>query len=132
MNTKAPPPACRASALLFQLGFRTIFMTVSSAISFRKTIACPSSGVLLSYRAHSLSREIMSIVRHHLSKCDFCSAEIPLLSFYQKPRRGECKAPEIPINLRILAESLLAKHAEPRKKRVRRKSLKLLIAEQVH
>jgi len=84
-------------------------MAVSSAISFSKTIACPSSGMLLSYRSATLAPEIVRLVKHHLSRCDFCCAEIPLLAFYRKPRKGECKAPEIPINLRILAESLLMK-----------------------
>lgn len=49
----------------------------------------------------------MSLVRFHLWSCDFCSAEIPLLSHYSHPQRGESRVPEIPINLRVLAESLL-------------------------
>jgi hypothetical protein len=86
-------------------------MKASSVNSFTKTTACPSSNVLLSYHSQALSPEIMSLVRHHLAGCDFCSAEMPLLAHYQKPRKGECKPPEIPINLRILAESLLGRAA---------------------
>ena len=56
----------------------------------------------------TLSPEIMSLIRYHLADCEFCQAELPLLAHYQPPAKGECKAPEIPINLRILAESLLA------------------------
>ncbi|MDQ3667975.1 MAG: hypothetical protein M3410_15665 [Acidobacteriota bacterium] len=56
----------------------------------------------------------MTLVRHHLAGCDFCGAEIPLLAHYKKPLKGECKAPDVPINLRILAESLLAKNSAER------------------
>jgi hypothetical protein len=84
-------------------------MKVSGVNSFTKTITCPSSNVLLSFHLHALSPEISTLVRHHLAVCDFCGAEIPLLAHYQKPVKGECKPPEIPINLRILAESLLGK-----------------------
>lgn len=99
-------------------------MKVSSADSFTKTIACPSSNILLSYHSRALSPEIMALVRYHLSACDFCSAEIPLLAHYHKPVKGECKAPEIPINLRILAESLLGKNELERKKFELKKTLK--------
>ncbi len=84
-------------------------MKALSVTSFTKTVGCPSSNVLLSFRFNGLSPEIVTLVKYHLSGCDFCCAEIPLLAHYEKPLRGECKAPEIPINLRILAESLLGK-----------------------
>ena len=45
-------------------------------------------------------------VREHLKLCDFCSAELPLLAFHE-PTSDTFKAPEIPMNLRILAESIL-------------------------
>jgi hypothetical protein len=92
-------------------------MKVSTATSFTKALSCPSSGILLSFRMNSLSPEIMNLIRHHLADCDFCQAELPLLAHYEAPGKGECKAPEIPINLRILAESLLGKNS-----RVRRQS----------
>ncbi|MEP6922631.1 MAG: hypothetical protein ABI967_16020, partial [bacterium] len=71
--------------------------------------------ILLSFRASALSPEIMTLLRHHLAACDFCNAELPLLAHYQVPIKGECKAPEIPINLRILADSLLGRNARARK-----------------
>lgn len=89
-------------------------MKASTATSFTKTVACPSSNILLSFRLRALSPEIMTLVKHHLAACDFCCAEIPLLSYYQRPLKGECKAPEIPINLRILAESILGKGSKVR------------------
>ena len=81
------------------------------ATPFTKALACPSASILLSFRAKALSPEIMTLLKHHLSACDFCNAELLLLAHYQVPAKGECKAPEIPINLRILAESLLSKNA---------------------
>lgn len=63
----------------------------------------------------ALSPEIMTLLRYHLLECDFCEAELQLLTHYEPPGKGECKAPEIPINLRILAESLLGKRARERR-----------------
>ena len=100
-------------------------MKVSSVNSFTKTIACPSSNILLSFHFQTLSPEIMTLVRHHLAACDFCCAEMPLLAHYQRPLKGECKPPDIPINLRILAESLLGKSRAVRRVSERKKSLKL-------
>ena len=77
--------------------------------AFRKTAACPSDTILVSYNSRKLSNEIMSLVRFHLAACDFCSAELPLLIHYSQPQKGEAKAPDIPMNLRVLAESLLYK-----------------------
>ncbi len=100
-------------------------MNVSSVNSFTKTIACPSSNVLLSFHLQTLTPEIKTLVKHHLAACDFCCAEMPLLAHYQRPLKGECKPTEIPINLRILAESLLGKSRARRRVSDREKSLKL-------
>ena len=90
-------------------------MKASAVISFRKTEACPSSSVLLSFVSGSLSPEITALVRYHLSTCEFCEAEVPLLAHYQAPSKGDSKPPDIPINLRILAESLLGRKGKLRK-----------------
>jgi hypothetical protein len=105
-----------------------IQMKASSVNSFTKTIACPSSNVLLSFHFKSLSPEIMTLVKHHLAACDFCCSEMPLLAHYQKPLKGECKPPDIPINLRILAESLLGKSNAGRRVSKRKKRLKLALS----
>lgn len=81
-------------------------MEVPTSSCFRKTDACPSSDTLLLLRSHSLSPEVSKLVRYHLAECDFCSAEISLLAHYSVPTKKETKPPDIPINLRILAESL--------------------------
>ena len=82
-------------------------MKASSAQSFRKQLSCPSSSLLLSFRRHALAPEVNFLVKHHLAGCDFCSCELPLLAMYTPPDKGECRTPELPINLRVLAESIL-------------------------
>ena len=82
-------------------------MKASSVKSFSKKLACPSSNLLLSFQRQALAPEINFLVKHHLAGCDFCYCEIPLLAFYTLPLKGECRPPELPINLRVLAESIL-------------------------
>src|SRR6267142_651904 len=84
-------------------------MRTSSAKSFSKKLACPSSSLLLSFRSQSLAPEISFLIKHHLASCDFCNCEIPLLAFYTSPLKGECRAPDLPMNLRVLAESILGR-----------------------
>ena len=48
-----------------------------------------------------------TLVKQHLESCEFCSAELPLLA-HHRPERATANTPEIPTNLRILAESILA------------------------
>lgn len=84
-------------------------MKTSSAKSFSKKLACPSSILLLSFRHKSLTPEINFLVKHHLASCDFCYCEIPLLAFHTVPLKGESRAPDLPINLRVLAESILGR-----------------------
>jgi len=79
-----------------------------STAPFRKTAACPASATLLSFRTNRLSAEAVTLVKDHLSACDFCSAELPLLAHHQ-PLSGGLKVPEIPEGLRILAESILSR-----------------------
>jgi hypothetical protein len=82
-------------------------MKASSVKSFSKKLACPPSNLLVSFRHQGLSPEINLLVKHHLAGCDFCYCEIPLLAFYAQPLKGECRPPDLPINLRVLAESIL-------------------------
>jgi len=82
-------------------------MKSSTVKSFSKKLACPSSNLLLSFTSQTLAPEINFLVKHHLAACDFFYCEIPLLSFYSAPLKGETRTPELPINLRVLAESIL-------------------------
>jgi hypothetical protein len=77
-------------------------------LAFRKTATCPASTTLLSFRSNSLSVDVAVDVRDHLEICDFCSAELPLLAHHGPAASRGHKPPEIPMNLRILAESILA------------------------
>ena len=76
-------------------------------LTFCKTTACPASATLLSYRAAKLSRKAAASVREHLLECEFCNAEHALLAHHKPARGTRERTPEIPINLRILAESIL-------------------------
>jgi hypothetical protein len=84
-------------------------MIATTVKSFGKKLACPSSNLLLSFHRQVLAREIHSLIKHHLASCDFCYFELPLLAFYTLPRKGECRSPDLPINLRLLAESILGR-----------------------
>lgn len=77
-------------------------------LEFKKTAACPASATLLSFRCNNLPADAATTVREHLEQCDFCSAELPLLAHHQ-PVTGSQRTPDIPMDLRILAESILKK-----------------------
>ena len=84
-------------------------MIATSVKPFSKKLSCPSSNLLLSFIRGALAREINSLIKHHLATCDFCYCEVPLLTYYSAPSRGECRVPDLPINLRVLAESILGR-----------------------
>jgi hypothetical protein len=85
---------------------RTQMTTATTQLIFRKTAACPASSTLLSYRLEKLSRKLATGVGKHLVGCEFCTSELRLLA-HHTPARRPPRAPEIPMNLRILAESIL-------------------------
>jgi hypothetical protein len=82
-------------------------MKTSRTLPFRKTAACPASATLVSFRCQNLPAETETLVKEHLRGCDFCCAELRLLAHHQPQSAGGYKVPEIPMNLRILAESIL-------------------------
>ena len=75
-------------------------------LEFKKTAACPASATLLSLLCRNLPAEAATGVKEHLEECDFCSAEVRLLAHHE-PLSGTLKTPELPMDLRILAESIL-------------------------
>ncbi|HSE19131.1 MAG TPA: hypothetical protein VLB46_18870 [Pyrinomonadaceae bacterium] len=81
-------------------------MKTSRTVPFRKTAACPASATLVSFRCQNLPAETEILIREHLRACDFCGAELRLLAHHE-PATIRYPAPEIPMNLRILAESIL-------------------------
>jgi hypothetical protein len=78
----------------------------TSRTTFLKTAACPASATLVSFRCQNLPAEFSTSVKEHLGSCDFCCAELRLLAHHQ-PITIRYPVPEIPMNLRILAESIL-------------------------
>ena len=82
--------------------------TSKTTTPFIKTAACPASATLLSFCCDTLSAEATIPVRDHLGLCEFCNAELPLLAHHQVGAIVGSRTPEMPINLRILAESILA------------------------
>jgi hypothetical protein len=88
--------------------------SATTTVAFKKTAACPASSTLLSFRSNSLSATVATDVKEHLELCDFCSAELPLLAHHLPLAKDGHKPPEIPMNLRVLAESILG-HKEAQK-----------------
>lgn len=83
---------------------------ITEKSSFSKTAHCPSSSTLLSFRLQQLSPEIGALIRFHLASCEFCGAELSLLAHHSRLLKGDDKVPELPMNLRILAESILCRN----------------------
>ncbi len=82
-------------------------------VLFCKSVACPSSGTLLAYRQFRLLWSERSHISIHLATCDFCSAELQLLARHSEDRE-EYVLPDMPAELRILAEQLLGNSKRPR------------------
>lgn len=59
------------------------------------------------YRAHTLAAGRMVSVASHLGECDFCGAELHLLTDHAPGEQEEFVAAAMPANLRWLAEKLL-------------------------
>ncbi len=78
---------------------------------FCKTGDCPSSEVLLRYRRHRLPLKDRAAIEIHLRRCDFCSAELHLLTQHRVATEQR-RCVEIPARLRRLAEDLLMRSAE--------------------
>ena len=74
---------------------------------FRKQTTCPSAEMLLCYRLDDLSPEQRARVASHLGFCEFCEAELQLLTEHN-PIEEECPLVEMPLHLRMLAEALLS------------------------
>lgn len=73
---------------------------------FCKTAECPTSEALLGY-SRSLTPTLFPLfIEEHLASCDFCGAELQLLSCYGSEDE-EYSFAGIPDHLRRLAEDLL-------------------------
>jgi hypothetical protein len=81
-------------------------MPSSLVTAFRKRISCPSSQTLLAFSRSRLSYEGSAHVETHLATCDFCNAELQLLTLHRGDPE-EYAFVEMPAQLRRLAEGLL-------------------------
>jgi len=86
-------------------------MSSSSVKRFCKTPACPSSEKLLDHDRHRLPLYDRAAIEIHLRGCDFCSAELQLLKCYRAGESAACRAAEMPLDFRRLAEDLLSNAA---------------------
>lgn len=73
---------------------------------FCKQATCPSAETLLSYQALNVGTEQAGWIAEHLDSCEFCGAELLLLSEHQAAEEEYCVT-AIPAHLRSLAEALL-------------------------
>ena len=79
-----------------------------STARFRKLRTCPSAEVLIQYGQAGLACEMEERVARHLSSCDFCGAEMHLLSRHWRRDYPALKtAGDMSLSLRRLAEDLL-------------------------
>ena len=80
-----------------------------STARFRKLHTCPSTELLILYRDAELTRARKEHVAQHLETCEFCGAEMQLLSKHWSPDCPIVRGPdEAPLSLRRLAEDLMA------------------------
>ena len=86
---------------------------------FLKQRACPSAEQLLAYSWGGLSPLDRARVSAHCAACDFCNAELQLLT--QHPA-GPDVVPEGTLSpvMQVLAEKLMAEHVQPKKPRQQR------------
>ena len=82
-------------------------MSSFAGSEFEKKLQCPTSEVLLSYQQRDLNCGRTSQIASHLAACDFCAAELQLLSKYS-PAKESYECPPVPVSLRALAEGLFA------------------------
>ena len=87
-------------------------MSPSLATVFCKTAECPTSQALLAYRRSFMAPTNMAYIETHLASCDFCSAELQLLTRYRSEAEKYSFA-EMPAQLRRLAEDLLKRSTVP-------------------
>ena len=77
---------------------------------FRKRASCPTSQDLLGYHLSSVTDEKRPRIQGHLLSCDFCNAELQLLTRHRGDVEEDALV-EMPAQLRRLAERLLSRSA---------------------
>ena len=80
----------------------------SSTVAFCKLRTCPTSETLLLYHDSALARDVTGEVTEHLSACDFCGAEMHLLSRFPPAGPALIRPVRMPWPLYRLAKDLFA------------------------
>ena len=83
----------------------------SSTAPFLKLRTCPTSETLLLYHDAALARDATGEVTEHLSGCDFCGAEMHLLSRFRPVGPPVVRPARMPWPLYRLARDLFAASA---------------------
>ena len=84
-------------------------MGVRSTASFCKLKTCPPAEALLFFHEGTLARDaVRRQVAAHLSSCDFCDAELQLLSRFPPSGPPQVRPVKMPWALYRLAKELLA------------------------
>ena len=76
---------------------------------FLKRHDCPTSDTLDAYARRTLAALKRQSIRLHLSKCDFCGAELQLLGKHPPMKEAPYRPARIPLSLLLLAERSLPK-----------------------
>ncbi|MDQ1559411.1 MAG: hypothetical protein QOD32_2471 [Pyrinomonadaceae bacterium] len=83
-------------------------MGAVSTAKFCKHKTCPSAEMLLGYTRSTLAGELRQQLSAHLDACDFCDAELYLLSKFPPAGEAACPTVNIPFALYRLAKDLLS------------------------
>ena len=76
---------------------------------FEKKMNCPSSFDLFEFSEAIVDKKIASSIGLHLSRCEFCAAEVELYTHFPPGDEEEILACEIPRHLYELADSIFKK-----------------------
>ncbi|HYG10216.1 MAG TPA: hypothetical protein VD835_09730 [Pyrinomonadaceae bacterium] len=79
-----------------------------STAKFCKHKTCPSAEMLLGYTRATLACELRQQLTAHLDACDFCDAELYLLTKFPPAGAVTCPTTKIPFALYRLAKDLLS------------------------
>jgi hypothetical protein len=82
-------------------------MRLKPAEEFCKSRICPSAETLLAFHCAELIFAEMRSISSHLARCEFCSAELHLLTSFPQAEANYNQTAEMPFALRQLAEALL-------------------------
>jgi hypothetical protein len=83
-------------------------MKITNVTVFCKHLTCPASETLLAYSEKNLGTATRDRIDLHLETCDFCQAEVQLLTEHTPSFTENCECAEMPVHLRLLAESIMA------------------------